>query len=140
MKISLALGPRQPLSRQTAWGCLTANLALPGSGSLVAGRVSGYVQLVLALGGTIMSTVFGLPFIVWSVANWARFYGAEADALTAFKEKWGLVRWALLGIGIFGVGWLWAIGTGLQILHSAKNVEPANVPPRLGSSTIPPKL
>jgi hypothetical protein len=27
MKISLALGPRQPLSRQTAWGCVTTNLA-----------------------------------------------------------------------------------------------------------------
>ena len=51
MKISLALGPRRPLSRQTAWGCLTTNLALPGAGSLVAGRVSGYPQLALGVGG-----------------------------------------------------------------------------------------
>ena len=48
MKISLALGQRKPLDRTTAWGCLTANLAVPGCGSLVAGRVSGYFQLLLA--------------------------------------------------------------------------------------------
>ena len=37
MKISLALGNPQALSRQTAWGCLTTNLAMPGFGSLVLG-------------------------------------------------------------------------------------------------------
>jgi hypothetical protein len=140
MKISLALGPRRPLSRQTAWGCLTANVALPGSGSLMAGRVSGYPQLFLALGGTVMSTVSGLPFFVWAAANWTRFYGAEADAFTALKEKWGLFRWALLGLGIFGLSWLWGVGTGFQILYSSKNVEGENVPPRLNSGSIPPKL
>ena len=140
MKISLALGPRRPLSRQTAWGCLTANIALPGSGTLVAGRVSGYVQLFLALGGTVMSTLFGLPFFVWAVANWTRFYGGEADPLTALKEKWGLFRWALVGLGIFGVSWLWGVGTGLQLLASAKNAGTSDVPPRLGPDAIPPKL
>ena len=140
MKISLALGPRRPLSRQTAWGCLTANVALPGSGSLVAGRVSGYAQLFLGLGGTVMSALFGLPFIVWAATNWARFYGAEADPLNAFKEKWGLLRWALLGLGVFGFSWLWGVGTGLQILHSAKDIEPAKTPPRLDETRIPPRL
>ena len=50
-KISLALGQRQALSRQTAWGCFTTNLALPGFGSLVAGRISGYFQVALAMVG-----------------------------------------------------------------------------------------
>src|SRR2546429_8673624 len=100
MKISLALGPRQPLSRQTAWGCLTANIALPGSGSLMAGRVSGYPQLFLALGGTIMSTPFGLPFFAWAAADWTRFYGGEAEPFPGLRGKVGLFRWALLGLGI----------------------------------------
>ena len=68
MKISLALGPRQPLSRQTAWGYLTSNLALPGSGSLLAGRISGYAQLALGLGGLLMTVVFGLRFMLWYFA------------------------------------------------------------------------
>ena len=27
------VAPRQPLSRQTAWGCLATNIAMPGFGS-----------------------------------------------------------------------------------------------------------
>jgi hypothetical protein len=138
MKISLALGPRRRLNRETAWVCLTANVALPGSGSLIAGRVSGYPQLFLALGGTITSTLFGLPFFVWAIANWTRFYGADADPIIALRERWGLFSGALLGLGIFGISWLWGLATGFQILHSSKNVEGENVPPRL--SSIPPKL
>jgi hypothetical protein len=106
----------------------------------MAGRVSGYPQLFLALGGTIMSTLSGLPFFVWAAANWTRFYGAEADPILALKEKWGLFRWALLGLGIFGFSWLWGLGTGFQILHSSKNVEGESLPPRLSSGSIPPKL
>jgi hypothetical protein len=131
MKISLALGRREPLSRQTAWGCLTSNLALPGAGSLAAGRRSGYAQGALAVGGTVLTTVFGLRFMAWVVANWSRVYGEQADAST-LVEMWAVVKWALLGIGIFGMGWLWALATGLEIVRSARDKLPANIPPRLG--------
>jgi len=131
MKISLALGTRQPLSRQTAWGCLTANIAIPGSGSLAAGRPSGYGQLALALVGMILTTTFGVRFIVWALSNWSRLYGPQADPLAGLTEMWAAVRWALVGMGIFGLGWLWALATGLQILHAAKEAEQSNVPPRL---------
>ena len=130
MKISLALGPRQPLSRETAWGCLTSNLAAPGAGSLLAGRRSGYGQLTLAMGGLLATTIFGVRFMLWMVANWSRFYGAGADP--DLLEMWLHLRWALLGFGLFGAALLWALGTSLSILGDAqKSTLPPSPPPLL---------
>src|SRR5215471_10406385 len=95
-RISLALGPRRPLSRQTAWGCLTSNLALPGSGSLVAGYASGYAQGILAVGGMIVTTAFGIPLMFWAVSNWSRLFQDQSDPFWALTELWTRLRWALL--------------------------------------------
>jgi len=131
MKISLALGPRQPLSRQTAWGCLTSNLALPGSGSLLAGRRSGYGQLVLAMAGLLVITIFGLRFILWALANWSRLHSPEADPLESLLEIWVHLRLALLGFGIALIAWMWALMSGLSILNSASKADNSSGPPRL---------
>lgn len=131
MKISLALGKRQPLSRQTAWGCFTANLALPGSGSLLAGRVTGYAQLLLAVGGLALTLIFGARFLGWYVANWSRLQGVQADPVEAMTEVLKAARWPFLGIGVFALGWLWALGSSWQILRSVRETESANVPPLL---------
>ena len=128
MKISLALGPRQPLSRQTAWGCLTSNLALPGIGSLVAGRPSGYPQAALAFLGMFLTIGFGGRFIVWFFANWSRLHQPEND-LAVLADMWRAVRWSLFGMATFLLGWLWALATSLQILHSAKQAEKSSSPP-----------
>ncbi len=129
MKISLALGQRRDISRQTALGCLTTNLALPGFGSLVAGRVSGYAQAALSVGGTILTTVFGVRCVVWYISNWSRLHAPQADPFAVLGQMWLAMRWAVLGIGIFAVAWLWALGTSLAILRDAKKPSPA--PPRL---------
>lgn len=129
MRISLALGPRRALSRQTAWGCLTSNLALPGSGSLVAGRPVGYLQLVVALGGFAVSAVFGVRFIVWQLANWTRFHGPQADPAADLAEIWLHLRWALLGMATVFFAVFWALITSLAILRSASNQDTANEPP-----------
>ena len=131
MKVSLALGSREPLSRQTAWGCLTGNLALPGSGSLVAGRRSGYFQLALAALGLVLTMVFGLRFMFWFFENWSRLHQPTADPFAALGEMWLVLRWALLGLGVFLISWLWALGTSFRILHSASDGERSNAPPRL---------
>jgi hypothetical protein len=131
MKISLALGKRQPLSRQTAWGCFTTNLALPGFGSLVAGHVTGYAQALLGVGGLMLTLVFGAQFFGWYMANWSRLQGAETDPIAAMAEVLKAARWPALGIGVFALGWLWALGTSCQILRSAKQAENVNEPPRL---------
>ena len=132
MKLSLALGPRQPLSHQTAWGCLTSNLALPGSGSLLAGRISGYAQLALAAAGLLMTIGFGSHFFAWYVANYSRLHNPDADQFTVLGDLWQASRGALLGILVFGVAWLWGLSTGLHLLQTAKKAPPPPpVPPRL---------
>ena len=94
---------------------------MPGSGSLVAGYASGYAQLTLALLGVVVSSIFGLQFIIWQAANWSRFHNPEIDPVEALHEMWLHLRWAVLGFGIFFLGWLWALATSLAILHSARN-------------------
>ncbi len=131
MKVSLVLGPRRPLSRQTAWGCLTSNVALPGVGSLAAGRASGYAQLALAVGGLALTLVFGTRFILWYMANWDRVHAPEADPMEVLRQMWAVLRWAVLGIGIFAFSWLWGLVTGFGIVYSAKTAESAAVPPLL---------
>jgi hypothetical protein len=131
MKISLALGQRREISRQTALGCLTTNLALPGFGSLVAGRVSGYAQAALSVGGTILTTVFGVRCIVWFLSNWSRLRAPQADPVAVLDQMWLSMRWAVLGIGIFAVAWIWALGTSLAILRGAKKSPPPAPPPLL---------
>lgn len=132
MKVSLALGPRRTLSRQTAWGCLTTNLAMPGAGSLAAGRASGYAQLALGIGGTLISVVLGMRFIWWFLANWSRLYGPDADLIATLGEIWQALKWPMLGFGLFFAGWFWALLTSLWIVNSARRSESAGVPPRLG--------
>jgi hypothetical protein len=104
---------------------------MPGFGSLVAGYVSGYAQAGLAVGGMIVSLVFGARFILWYVANWSRFHELDADPGAALGEMWQFLKWPLVGFAMFAVGWLWALATSLQIVSSARKTESANVPPRL---------
>ena len=129
MKVSLALGSREPLSRQTAWGCFTGNLALPGSGSLIAGRRSGYVQLALAAISLVLTLFFGVRAILWFLANWSRLNAPSADPFESLKEMWHVLKWAVLGIGLFLVAWLWALATSLWILRGARAGERSNAPP-----------
>ncbi len=131
MKISLALGPRRTLSPQTAWGCLTTNVALPGFGSLLAGRRSGYPQAALALGGTALTVVCGVHFITWYVANWSHLQNPGGDPFDSLTQLWQAVRWPFLGIGLFALGWLWALSTSLAIVAEAKRAAPSEVPPVL---------
>jgi len=131
MKISLALGKGEGLSRQTARGCVGTNLALPGFGSLMAGRVVGYAQAALTIPGFVMTMVFGVKFMVWFLANSAEIYGADADPVEVWTELWQQLRWALLGMGLFAVAWLWAQTTNAAILRQASKTEERAKPPKL---------
>lgn len=119
MKVSLALGQRVPLSRQTAWGCFTTNLALPGFGSLMAGHKIGYAQVVLGQLGMVLTTIFGVRFILWYFREGREFL-AQADTLEGFSAMWGAVHWALVGMAIFFIGCTWALISSLIILREAK--------------------
>lgn len=128
MKISLALG-KAPVSVQTAWGCLTSNLALPGIGSLLAGRKSGYLQAAFALVGMALTTIYGVKFCTWFLQNSSRLQD-PADPVAALTEMWLQVRWALLGIALFGLSWLWGLAAGFSIVRQAK-ARDRTVPPKL---------
>lgn len=130
MKISLALGQRKPLDRTTAWGCLTANLAVPGCGSLVAGRVSGYFQLLLAVVGLTLTVFFGLKFMIWYVNHWSEMQQTPGDMGANFQELWARLRWALLGMLVFLAGMLWAMLSSIGILLESKNAQ-SSAPPVL---------
>ena len=131
MKVSLARGPSGTVSTQTAWGCLTSNLALPGSGSLLAGRVSGYGQLLLAFIGMLLTLIFGARFLVWQFSNWSRLHGPNVDPLAVLQETWLHLRWAALGIGIFLLSMIWALATSLAILDASRRAERREKPPPL---------
>ncbi len=130
MKLSLALGERKTLSRQTAWGCFTTNLALPGFGSLVAGRAVGYPQAALTLIGFTLSLVFFVRFFYWYVANRGSLNDPQ-DPLAGLETLWNHVRWPLLGIGIFFFSALWALTTSLSVLREAREKESRSIPPPL---------
>jgi len=127
----LALGNRKALSPQTARGCAATNLALPGFGSLMAGRPVGYLQAALALVGFALTTLFGVKFFLWYLGNWASLNRPGADPLEMLMRVGHEVRWAALGIALFAVDWLWALATNASILRAAPKNEDAGKPPRL---------
>lgn len=125
-------GPRRPLDYARAWGCLTSNLAIPGTGTLAAGRRSGYGQGLLALAGFALTTVFGARFIGWYFANFARLQEEWVDPFAAAGEVWMAVRWALLGMALFAVAWVWALASSFGILREARRAG-SGPPPVLPS-------
>jgi hypothetical protein len=105
---------------------------MPGFGSLVAGRKSGYAQAALMMVGLVVSLVGVGRAFAWYSANASHFQDPQGDPLSNFAQMWLAMRWALLGIAIFGFGWLWALMTSLAILGEAKRNESGKVPPVLG--------
>jgi hypothetical protein len=103
---------------------------MPGFGSLMAGRTSGYFQAGLAFAGLILTVVFGLRFVAWYIRHWSAITSSDGD-FSVLKDMWLVLRWSLLGLAIFLIGWLWALGSSLRILWSADRDPPAADPPRL---------
>ena len=129
MKYSLSLGPRGPITREKAWACLSMNLVLPGTGSLLARKVSGYPQFLLGTAGMVITMVCSARFTAWFFANWSRLQQGAGDPMQNLLDMWMAVRWPLLGILLFGLGWLWSIVTGAILVMRARN--PQGTPPPL---------
>lgn len=116
MKISLVLHPRRPLTRAEAWGCFTANLALPGSGSLVAGRAVGYFQILLAVIGLGISLVRTIQVAIWYFQNYSRLNDA-VDPFASLVELGHALLKPAVGFAIFAVAILWALFTSWSIIR-----------------------
>ena len=123
MKNSSETDPARAPSRQVAWGLLTTNLGLPGVGSITAGRKVGVPQLLLSLTALTMTIVFGVRFVMWYFANKASLTNPDADPVETLKAMWLAVRWALLGMLLFGISVLWAFFTSWSVLKSARSTS-----------------
>lgn len=99
--------PVQPL---TAWLCLLANLlALPGLGSILAGRRIGFVQAGMALVGFALT----LFWAVWFIGAWAQ------SKTLPLELNWQLGV-GTAGVLLFGAAWVWALVTSRRILRQAE--------------------
>ena len=102
--------PPADVDETRAWACLMANLlVLPGLGSLIAGRRSGWAQAAVALAGFALTTVW----FVWVVAAWAREGTFPLDAGPYLPA-------GALGVLLFGVSWVWGVVTGLAVVRGAR--------------------
>jgi hypothetical protein len=117
---------------QKAHGCLTANLAVPGLGSLIGGRKVGLAQMVIYFSGFALTLIFGLRFIYWALTHWSEFYsefyGPNANPVLALPDVWQRTRWALLGILLFAIAWSWALLTSWTLISEAKQKKTITVP------------
>lgn len=113
MTNSSASGGRPPLDRPTAWAyTLTNLLTLPGLGSLAGGRKVGYAQAALALAGFALT----LWWLAKTVLEW--FARGELPAELNLTLLWGLI-----GAALYGLAWLWSLGTSVQFHREAKANE-----------------
>ena len=107
------------------------NVALPGFGSLMAGRAVGYPQAALTVVGFGLTLWFGVRFMIWFFKNVSVIYGSEADVVETMINLWLGVRWAFFGFALVGVSWLWALTTNAAILRAARQAETNELPPVL---------
>lgn len=120
--MKLVRANRGPANRNEAWACLMANLALPGSGSLAAGKSVGYFQLALAAVGFLVSIGTGLRLLQAAMGGKAP---QPDDPFVALAVLWREIRWPLLGLFLFGLALLWGAITGMTLLSQF----PKNPPP-----------
>jgi hypothetical protein len=80
------------------------------------------------LGGVVVSTLFGVQFILWQLANWSRLHDIDADPTKTLVEIWIHLRLALLGVAIFFLAWLWALTTSLAIVRASRKAEGTQSP------------
>ena len=123
MKPPSASGSPGSLDRKKAWSCLMSNLAMPGVGSLAAGHRIGWWQLIFGPGGFALTMIFGLRFILWYFANQNRLQQPQ-EGFDVLIELWQEVRFALLGMAVFGIGLLWALITSISIVRLARRTTP----------------
>jgi hypothetical protein len=129
MKLQLTRAKSRPLTRAEAWGCVTANLAVPGAGSLAAGRAVGYAQMAVYFTGFIMSIVCAIAFFRWYFANAGQFDQMKnEDPVGALLLFFHAARWVFFGIGLFVVALGWAAVTSFQIMKTPRKDE---APPRI---------
>jgi hypothetical protein len=109
-KTSSPATPPLALERAKAWSCFLLNvLVLPGAGSIMARRRTGYYELGFALlGAAVVVTAFGGYFMTW---------------LRTMQQppSWGpYVNRMSAGVAMLAVSWVWSFCTGLHVLRCSR--------------------
>lgn len=113
--------------RERAWGVAIANqLALPGFGTVMAGRKIGYAQLTLSVAGVICVTVFLIHAVpqLGGLLRQLTNPSDDPDAALEFLAQW--VPWlgvAFAGIVLWGIAWFWALGTSVKAVRGGGKAE-----------------
>ena len=116
MKTSSGAPDPPRVDRSKAWSCLVTNLlVLPGLGSIMGGHKVGYLQILLALVGFVV-TLIALIRIVYL---WAQEFLLPNDP--------GLYYSAMIGMAVFLISWTWSLLTSLAIFRRAN--EPSDDKP-----------
>lgn len=110
MSLFPELGKTNALDRPTAWACFVANMiVLPGLGSIIARKRSGYIQAALALIGFGLTIFWG----AWFLSEWFR------TKKLPIELEWHLLVGAI-GAVIFLIGWVWAFVSGVRIVRGSR--------------------
>jgi hypothetical protein len=139
MKPRWGFGSARARDRGAARACLATNLALPGVGTLMAGRWIGLVQALVTATAFALTLVGGLKFFLWYAAHRAQFSDPFSDPMENLRALWRAARWPLLGMGLFALNWLWALASSLAILRAARSPGDA-APAASDAPGVPPRL
>lgn len=104
-------------SEDFAWACLMANVAgVPGTGTMMARRREGVAQLALSVAGGVLLTWFLVAFAI-----------AVLRTMELPPPGGPSVGLGFSGLGLFGIGWVWALFSSLAVLRDQRR---AADPPR----------
>jgi hypothetical protein len=106
-------------SEDFAWACLLANVAgVPGMGTMMARRREGLAQVALSVAGGVLLTWWIVAFVI-----------AELRTMEFPPPGGPPLELALSGLGLFGMGWLWALASSLAVFRDRDRRRPGPPPP-----------
>ncbi len=124
LKMLKSLLPDARLTFGKAITCVLINqLAMPGAGSLVGGRLlAGTLQMLASVTGFVLG-------IVWFMKLMASYYAltdVSSSVVPVDPDHYSL---GMVGAGLFGFSWLWALVTSCLILRQAGQLDHSRIKP-----------